>query len=107
MAFIKYSAVRLGITAVVLALCLWLGLGWIFSAIVAVVAAFCISFLFLTKMRNEAAASVQYRFSGKAAPIRTKTEQSDAEAEDPFQEANPGYRPEMPERGRDHKSATE
>lgn len=107
MAFFKYSAVRLGITAVVLALCLWLGLGWIFSAIVAVVVAFCVSFLFLTKMRNEAAASVQYRFSGKADPIRTKTERSDAEAEDPFQEANPGYRPQTPVRGRDRNSAAE
>lgn len=107
MAFFKYSAVRLGITAVVLALCLWLGLGWIFSAIVAVVAAFCISFLFLTKMRNEAAASVQHRFSGKADPIRTKTERSDAAAEDPFQDANPEYRPQPPVRGRDRGTTAE
>lgn len=101
MAFFKYSAVRLGITAVVLALCLWLGLGWIFSAIVAVVVAFCVSYLFLRKMRDEAAASVQHRVSGKAEPMRTKTEQSDAEAEDPFQDANPDHAPQAPARGRD------
>ncbi len=98
MAFFKYSAVRLGITALVLALGLWLGLGWIFSAIVAVIVAFCVSFLFLTKMRDEASASVQYRLSGKAAPIRTATERKDAEAEDSFSEANPDYRPEVPSR---------
>ncbi|GAB3255538.1 DUF4229 domain-containing protein [Arthrobacter pigmenti] len=107
MAFFKYSAVRLGITAAVLVLCLWLGLGWIFSAVAAVVVAFCVSYLFLTKMRNEAAASVQYRFSGKADPIRTKTERSDAEAEDPFQEANPDYRPQAPVRGRDRNTPAE
>lgn len=101
MAFFKYTGVRLGITAVVLALCLWLGLGWIYSAIVAVVVAFCISFLFLTKMRDRATASIQYRFSGSAPPIRTATERKDAEAEDPFSEAHPNYRPEFPTRHRD------
>ncbi|HET8795600.1 MAG TPA: DUF4229 domain-containing protein [Arthrobacter sp.] len=101
MAFFKYTAVRLGITAAVLVLCLWLGLGWIFSAIVAVIIAFCISFLFLTKMRDEAAASIQYRFSGSAPPLRTATERKDADAEDSFSEANPDYRPKAPPRGRD------
>lgn len=88
MAFFKYTAVRFGITAVVLIVCLLLQLGWIVSAVVAVVVAFCISFLFLGKMRNAATESIQYRFSGKAAPLRTATERDDAAAEDAYLESH-------------------
>lgn len=88
MAFFKYTAVRFGITAAVLIVCLLLQLGWIVSAVVAVVIAFCISYLFLGNMRAAANKSIEHRLSGKAAPLRTSAERDDAAAEDAYIESH-------------------
>lgn len=81
-AFWKFTALRLGIVVLVFILGLLLQLGIVYSAIVAVVIAWCVTYLFFRKMRDAASASLQHRFSGKAAPLRTSTEISDAMAED-------------------------
>jgi len=81
-AFWKFSALRLGFVALIFVLGLFLQLCIIYSAIVSVIMAWCITYLFFRKMRDEAALSLQNRLSGKAKPIRTSTEISDAMAED-------------------------
>ncbi|MCW2132280.1 Protein of unknown function (DUF4229) [Arthrobacter sp. VKM Ac-2550] len=81
-AFWKFTALRLGIVAVIFVICMWLGVGLIFSALVAAVAGWCITYLFFREMRDAASESLRHRFSGNAKPLRTSTEISDAMAED-------------------------
>jgi len=47
------------------------------------------SYLFFQKQRDEAAAALQHRFSGKAKPLRSASEVQDANAEDSLLDANP------------------
>jgi hypothetical protein len=81
-AFWKFTALRVGLMAVVFIACLYLHLGIVYSAIASAIIAWCITYLFFRSWRDAAAAAVAYRFSGRAGSIRTSTEISDAMAED-------------------------
>ncbi|HXF03000.1 MAG TPA: DUF4229 domain-containing protein [Arthrobacter sp.] len=82
MAFWKFSALRLGIMAVIFIICLFLRLGVVYSALAAAVMGWCITYLFFRKMRDEAGRALASRFSKGVAAPRTSTEISDALAED-------------------------
>ena len=64
------------------ALFVYLELGWFLAVLCAGMMAFAISFLFFQKQRDDAAASLHQRFSGKAKPLRSAGEVDDADAED-------------------------
>jgi len=87
-AFWKFTALRVGLMAVVFIACLYLHLGIVFSAIAAAIIAWCVTYLFFRSWRDAAADAVAYRFSGKGGSIRTSTEISDAMAEDAIVEQN-------------------
>lgn len=78
----KYTLIRLALFAPLFALFIYLGLGWLLAVLCAGMMAFAISFLFFQKQRDEAAANLHERFSGKAKPLRSAGEVEDAEAED-------------------------
>lgn len=82
MPFLKFTALRLGFVAVFFVICYSLGVGAIFSVIAAAVMAWCVTYLFFRKLRNEAASSLQRRFSEGAPPVRSASELRDADAED-------------------------
>ncbi|GAB3534689.1 hypothetical protein GCM10027403_11070 [Arthrobacter tecti] len=82
MAFLKFTALRLGFVAVFALICYWLGLGAIFSVIAGAIMAWCVTYLFFRGLRNEAASSLQRRFRDGAPPVRTVRELRDADAED-------------------------
>lgn len=82
MPFLKFTALRLGFVAVFFVICYSLGVGAIFSVIAAAVMAWCVTYLFFRKLRNEAASSLQRRFSDGAPPVRSASELRDADAED-------------------------
>ncbi|GAB5077433.1 hypothetical protein ARTHROSP310_05750 [Arthrobacter sp. AD-310] len=88
-AFLKYSLIRLALFAPLFVLFTLLQLGAIMSVICAAVIAFALSYLFFQKQRDEAAAALQHRFSGKAKPLRSAGEVQDANAEDALLDANP------------------
>jgi hypothetical protein len=88
-AFFKYFLIRAAVFLPLLVVFLLLGLGAIFSTLAAAAMAFCISYLFFRKQRDEAAAQLQHRFSGKAKPLRSATELRDADAEDSLVDAHP------------------
>ena len=88
-AFLKYSLIRLALFAPLFVLFTLLQLGAIMSVICAAVIAFAVSYLFFQKQRDEAAAALQHRFSGKAKPLRSAGEVQDANAEDALLDANP------------------
>jgi hypothetical protein len=88
-AFLKYSLIRLALFAPLFVLFTFLQLGALMSVICAAVIAFAISYLFFQKQRDEAAAALQHRFSGKAKPLRSAGEVQDARAEDALLDANP------------------
>jgi hypothetical protein len=81
-AFWKFSALRLGIMAVIFVICLFLRLGIVYSAIAAAVMGWCITYLFFRQMRDEAGRALASRFNKGVAAPRTSTEISDALAED-------------------------
>jgi hypothetical protein len=87
-AFWKFTALRVGLMAVIFVACLYLGLGLVFSAIAAAILAWCITYLFFRSWRDAAAEAVAYRFAGSRGSIRTSTEISDAMAEDALVEQN-------------------
>ena len=89
MAFLKYSLIRLAIFVPLFVLFALLQVGVLMSVICAALIAFAISYLFFQKQRNAAAAALQYRFSGKAKPLRSAGEVQDANAEDALLDANP------------------
>ena len=68
--------------AVFFVISLWLGLGIVLSALVAAVLAWCVTYLFARNMRDEAARTVQRRFTEERAPKRNRSELDDAAAED-------------------------
>ncbi len=82
MAFLKFTVLRLGFVLVFFLICLWLQLGLVYSAIVAAVLAWCVTYLFFRSLRDDAAASLQRRFREGAPPRRTQSEREDAAAED-------------------------
>ena len=88
-AFLKYSLIRLALFVPLFVLFTLLQLGAIMSVICAAVIAFAVSYLFFQKQRDEAAAALQHRFSGKAKPLRSAGEVRDANAEDALLDANP------------------
>jgi Protein of unknown function (DUF4229) len=88
-AFFRYTLARLGLLAVVFVICLYLGLGLVFSGIFAVIISWCLSYLLLRKWRDEASAAMQNRFPGRIKPIRTATEVEDAAAEDALVDNHP------------------
>lgn len=89
MAFLKYSLIRLALFAPLFVLFLFLQLGALMSVVAAATIAFAVSYLFFQKQRDEAAAALHHRFSGKARPIRSAGEVQDADAEDTLLDANP------------------
>lgn len=86
-AFLKYSLIRVALFLPLFALFMVLELGLLLSVTCAALIAFALSYLFFQKQRNEAAAALQRRFSGRAKPLRTANEVEDAEAEDALQDA--------------------
>ncbi|WP_026552101.1 DUF4229 domain-containing protein [Arthrobacter sp. H20] len=96
MPFFKFTALRLGLVVVFFVISYWLGLGAIFSAIVAAVLAWCVTYLFFRPMRDAASASLQRRFRDGAPPQRNFAELDDAAAEDvydPNTSVNPDRKP--------------
>ncbi|MFJ5861045.1 DUF4229 domain-containing protein [Pseudarthrobacter sp. NPDC092439] len=90
MAFLKYSLIRLALFVPLFVLFLFLQLGALMSVVAAALIAFAVSYLFFQKQRDEAAAALHQRFSGKAKPIRSAGEVQDADAEDTLLDSNPG-----------------
>ncbi|MCC3275905.1 MULTISPECIES: DUF4229 domain-containing protein [unclassified Arthrobacter] len=90
MAFWKFTALRLGLVAVFFAISMWLGLGIVPSALAAAVIAWCVTYLFARNMRDEAARTVQRRFTQERAPKRNRGELDDAAAEDGMVADRPG-----------------
>jgi hypothetical protein len=88
-AFLKYSLIRLALFAPLFVLFMLLQLGALLSVICAALIAFAISYLFFQKQRDDAAAALHGRFSGKAKPLRSAGEVADANAEDTLLDANP------------------
>ncbi|MFD5276277.1 DUF4229 domain-containing protein [Pseudarthrobacter sp. NPDC058362] len=89
MAVLKYSLIRLALFVPLFVLFLFLQLGALMSVVAAALIAFAVSYLFFQKQRDEAAAALHHRFSGKAKPIRSAGEVQDADAEDTLLDANP------------------
>ncbi|MDI3194336.1 DUF4229 domain-containing protein [Pseudarthrobacter sp. AL07] len=89
MAFLKYSLIRLALFAPLFVLFMFLSLGAVLSVICAALIAFAVSYLFFQKQRDDAAAAIHGRLSGKAKPLRSESEVADAEAEDSLLDANP------------------
>ena len=89
MAFLKYSLIRLALFVPLFVLFLYLQLGALMSVVAAALIAFAVSYLFFQKQRDEAAAALHHRFSGKAKPVRSAGELQDAAAEDTLLDANP------------------
>ena len=89
MDFLKYSLIRLALFVPLFALFVFLELGWLLAVLCAGLIAFAISFLFVQKQRDAAAASLHHRCSGKAKPRRSAGEVDDADAEDRLVEAHP------------------
>lgn len=89
MAFLKYSLIRLALFAPLFALFVYLRIGTLLAVLCAGTMAFAISFLFFQKQRDDAAASLRQRFSGKAKPLRSAGEVEDADAEDRLVDEHP------------------
>lgn len=86
MASLKYFLLRAVLFVVPFAVFLVLGIGVILSAVYAVLIAFALNFLFLTRQRNAAASEVRDVFGGRK-QVRTKREVADAEVEDAIDDA--------------------
>ncbi|THJ68379.1 DUF4229 domain-containing protein [Arthrobacter echini] len=82
MAFLKFSALRVLLIVVFYIVGVQLGLGILMSAIVAAILAWCVTYLFARNLRNDAAATLQRRFTPGAPPVRSAVELDDAAAED-------------------------
>ena len=75
--------------AVFFVICLWMGLGILLSALAAAILAWCVTYLFARNMRDEAARTVQRRFTEERAPKRNRAELDDSAAEDGLVSGNP------------------
>ena len=85
----KYTLIRLALFVPLFALFVYLELGWLLAVLCAGIIAFAISFLFFQKQRDEAAAALHRRLSGKAKPLRSAGEVEDADAEDRLVDEHP------------------
>jgi outer membrane murein-binding lipoprotein Lpp len=85
-ASLKYFLLRAVLFVVPFAVFMVLRIGVVLSAIYAVLIAFAINFLFLTRQRNAAASEVRDVFGGRK-QVRSKGELADAEVEDALDEA--------------------
>jgi hypothetical protein len=81
-AFLKFSALRLLLIVVFYVVCVQVGLGLFVSAVVAAILSWCVTYLFFRRLRDDAAATLQRRFTPGAPPLRTAVELDDAAAED-------------------------
>ncbi|MDQ0258979.1 DUF4229 domain-containing protein [Sinomonas atrocyanea] len=86
MASLKYFLLRAVLFVVPFAVFMVLRIGVVLSAVYAVLIAFAINFLFLTRQRNAAASEVRDVFGGRK-QVRTKREVADAEVEDALDDA--------------------
>lgn len=86
MASLKYFLIRTVLFVVPFAVFMALGIGVLLSAVFAVVIAFAVNFLFLTRQRNAAAGEVRDVFAGRK-QVRSKHELADAEVEDAIDDA--------------------
>ncbi|GAB2763697.1 DUF4229 domain-containing protein [Sinomonas soli] len=86
MASLKYFLLRAVLFVVPFAVFMVLRIGVVLSAVYAVLIAFAINFLFLTRQRNAAASEVRDVFGGRK-QVRTKRELADAEVEDALDDA--------------------
>ncbi|MDP9885565.1 outer membrane murein-binding lipoprotein Lpp [Sinomonas atrocyanea] len=86
MASLKYFLLRAVLFVVPFAVFMVLRIGVVLSAIYAVLIAFAINFLFLTRQRNAAASEVRDVFGGRK-QVRSKRELADAEVEDALDDA--------------------
>ncbi|GAB3278781.1 hypothetical protein GCM10027449_19040 [Sinomonas notoginsengisoli] len=86
MASLKYLLIRAVLFVVPFALFMVLEIGVILSAVFAVLIAFAVNFLFLSRQREAAAGEVRDVFSGRK-QTRSKKEVADSEAEDAIDEA--------------------
>jgi hypothetical protein len=85
-ASLKYFLLRAVLFVVPFAVFMVLRIGVVLSAVYAVLIAFAINFLFLTRQRNAAASEVRDVFGGRK-QVRTKREVADAEVEDALDDA--------------------
>ncbi len=87
-AFLKYSLIRLALFAPLFVLFMFLQLGALLSVVCAALIAFAVSYLLFQKQRDEAAAALHDRFTGKTKPGPNAGEAADAAAEDRLTDAN-------------------
>jgi hypothetical protein len=85
-ASLKYFLIRTVLFVVPFAVSMALGVGPILSGVYAVVIAFALNYLFLSRQRDEAAAEVRDVFGGRK-QARSKREVADAEVEDAIDDA--------------------
>lgn len=86
MNFLKYSLLRLGILVALFVLCLYLGLGLVFSGIDAVIAAFAICYIFFPKL-HYAAGQDFHRFISRSPKPQNRVALEDQEYEDSYTDA--------------------
>lgn len=86
MNFLKYSLLRLGILIAFFLVCLYLGLGLVFSGIAAVIAAFAICYIFFPKL-HYAAGQDFHRFISRSPKPANRVALEDQEIEDTYTDA--------------------
>jgi len=84
--FLKYSLLRLGILVALFVLCLYLGLGLVFSGIAAVIAAFAVCYIFFPKL-HYAAGQDFHRFISRSPKPQNRVALEDQEYEDSYTDA--------------------
>ena len=83
MNFLKYSLLRLGILIAFFLVCLYLGLGLVFSGIAAVIAVFAICYIFFPKL-HYAAGQDFHRFISRSPKPQNRVALEDQEFEDSY-----------------------
>lgn len=85
--FLKYSILRVGLMAAVFFLCMWLGIGLVFSGIFAILIAFAVAYLLFPRLHADAGRDLQGWFSSrqKKSP-RAEAVEEDAAIEDEYAE---------------------
>lgn len=85
-----YALIRLAIFFVVWGACMLLGLGWIFSTVVAAIIALAAGYLFFNDLRTGAGQDVANAWEGRGGAAKERdrfaSERADAEAEDAYTE---------------------
>lgn len=99
MAFLKFSALRLVLIIVFYVIGVQLGLGLLMSAVVAAILAWCVTYLFARGLRDDAAATLQRRFTPGGPPVRSAVELDDAAAEDALDPNTPVNTDRKPRNG--------